>query len=419
MGISRWIYYFLSSYANPFERKVDKFFERVKSTDSISSIRDELLALMQGNLIVVNVWLEKKFKGYKYLSKWTRKKMYKNQEIIKQKFFEHIKNYPILIDKIKEDMLAKSIEFPHGDEEKILYITHIMSFLKPGVYFHYLKASSFGKLLKNPNKEALEGDCNQIVTFYAYLYSLKYNLEDLKIKLLPEHVCLNFRDVDIEATAGVFAKYKEYEAILPITEIISTNMLDMADAREDLQNISERTIVKSAQLAYAISSLKPLVAKNLEVSYRNLAAVSLKNHNFESAVFYLAKIPDDVALLNVYKSAATYFMQKNNFSKARFYADKSQDSQVVRAVKHNEGVYFFNKDSLDEALHIFEDLNEEDMKKNCYGKMYNKLSVQIADIRTLEKAKAKRHIYEKLLELANKMGDESRAHDLRETIEKF
>src|SRR3989339_77557 len=143
MGIFRWIYYFLSSYENPFERKVDKFFEHVKSTDSISSIRDELLALMQANLIVLNVWLEKKFKGYKYLSKWTRKKMYKNQEIIKQKFFEHIKNYPILIDKIKEDMLAKSIEFPHGDEEKILYITHIMSFLKPGVYFHYLKASSF------------------------------------------------------------------------------------------------------------------------------------------------------------------------------------------------------------------------------------------------------------------------------------
>ena len=49
--ILKWIFGLFSPYVHPFERKVDRFFKSVKSTDSLSSIKTKLLELMQENLI--------------------------------------------------------------------------------------------------------------------------------------------------------------------------------------------------------------------------------------------------------------------------------------------------------------------------------------------------------------------------------
>lgn len=56
----KWFFGLFSPTVNSFEGKVDRFFKHVKSTDSISSVKSELLALMNKNLIIVNVWMEKK-----------------------------------------------------------------------------------------------------------------------------------------------------------------------------------------------------------------------------------------------------------------------------------------------------------------------------------------------------------------------
>ncbi|MFA6992528.1 MAG: hypothetical protein WC269_04600 [Candidatus Gracilibacteria bacterium] len=390
MGFLKWLYLFFSSYVNLFERRVDKFFNRIKSTDNIADIREELLKLMQENLIVLNVWLEKKFKGYKYLSKGVRKKMYADTEKIKQKFAEFCKNSGITKEVVSKFLDQFGISYPTGDDEKILYITQIMAFLAPGKYYHYIKTSSFGKLLRDPDKEKMEGDCNQIVTLYIYLYSLKFPLNDLKIKLLTEHVCLQFREIDIEATAGQFAKYKEYEHVLRVTEIISTNLLDIADFREQTSEISPRVILKSSQLAYAISSLRTLVEKNLKIAYTNMALYSLSKNDISSAEFFAEKAGDQQLLFNVYRNAATYYTERSNFTKALYYAQKSGNSSMIEAVKHNEAAY-----------------------------EYTKLSKKVADVRTLNEAKDKKPIYQKMLVLAQRLGDTTIEHNLRDTIDKI
>ncbi len=387
MKFLKWFFGLFSVYANSFERKVDSFFQNIKSTDNIFSIQKDLLNLMQQNLLAVNIWLEKRFKGYKYLSKRTRRKMYLNAEKIHQKLEEHIQNYPVKDSEIKEMLLKKSLPYPHGDEAKIRYIYQIMSFLRPGLYYNYIKTSSFGKLIRDPDKERLEGDCNQVVTLYAYLYSLKFPLEDLKIKLLPEHVCLHFRDIDIEATSAVFHKYSTQKKVLPITEIISTNLLDLSDFREEAQNISERDMLKSAQLAYAISSLKSVVEENLNIAYKNLGIAALKNHDFETAIFYISKTPDKKMLADIYNNACIYYMDQKRFKKAKFYAEKSKDSQLLKSVEHNEAVY-----------------------------EYNKLLKKVSNVRTTEDAKRKKSVYKKMLGYARKMKDSKLEKDVQEIL---
>jgi len=415
----KWFFGLFSSYVHPFERKVDKFFRNIKSTSSSAEVRRGLLALMQENLIVTNVWMEKKYKGYSYLDKKARKKMYEDVKVIVKKFEEHCAVHNFTDVQIKQKLDAKSLQFPNGDSEAISYIVQIMSFLRPGLYYHYIKTASFGKLLRNPATAKLEGDCNQIVTLYAYLFSLKFSLDKLGIKLLPEHVCLHFRGIDVEATNGTFQKYKKADQILPITEIISTNLLDLLDFREDVQSISPRVIVKSSQLAYAISSLKSLVAKNLNIAYKNLAISAMKVHNFETAIFFFSKTDDKKVLQSVYYNATVYFLQKHNFTKAKYYALKSSDHSLEKTVKKNEAVYYFNNGKIDKALKMFQLLGDNKMIKACYGRKYNELVKKIVSVKTLKDAKKYKSTYKKMLNFAQKMGDDSLVRNVRETLNKI
>ncbi len=382
----KWFLGLFSRYVNPFERKVGRFFKHIKSTDTIYSIKKELLSLMQENLMILNVWLEKEFRGYTYLDKKTRRKMYEDEKKIVAKFQEFCAmNVPNSAD-LKAYFKERGFTYPDGDDQKLLYLSQIMDFLRPGKYYHYIKTASFGKLLRDPDSAKMEGDCNQIVTFYMYLYSLKFPVEDLNIKLLPEHVCLHFRSIDIEATNATFAKYTESLEVLPATEIISTNLLDLSDFREEAQEISPRVILKSAQLAYAISSLKSLVAKNLDVAYRNLT----------------------VNLLN-----------QQQFDEARFFAEKTGDFELIKNVKYNQAVYLYNAGILDKALEVFSAMGDEKMKKACYQKMYNKLVGEVAGVQTLDQAKSKKSIYQKMLDLAVKVGDPAMERSVRETLGKI
>ena len=304
------------------------------------------------------------------------------------------------------------------DEDKLIYLAQIMAFLHPGKYYHYIKTASFGKLLRDPKKQKLEGDCNQIVTLYAYLFSLKYPLTELKINLLPEHVCLNFRGIDIECTAARFHKYRKDTRVLPITEIISTNLLDLTDFREKVQKISPRLMVKSSQLAYAISSLKPLVAKNLDIAYKNLAIASMQANDFKTAVFYASKGSDRQFENTINNNAAIYYMKKNNFSKAYLYASKV-DRKLAKQIKYNEGIYYYKNNQIDSALKIFISLGESEMQKACYAKRYNKLQKKVVGLKTLQEIKKYKSTYKKMLDLARKMDDSQLEKNLRDTLSKL
>lgn len=386
----KWLFYTLSPYVNSFERKVDRFFQNVKSTDNIFAIQKDLLEMMQENLVVVNVWLEKKFKGYAYLTKKMRRKMYQDTLVIVAKFQKFCEQFAVDENNLKIKFSEQGIVYPSGNTEQLKYLTCICAFLAPGVYYEYIKTSSFGKLLKDPNKEKMQGDCNQIVTLYAYLYSLKFPLGDLQIKLLPEHVCLHFRGVDVEATAGTFMKYDKYDHLLPITEIISTNLLDLNDFREDAQKISERAMVKSAQLAYAISSLKSLVEQNLEVAYHNLGVVAMKNNDFSTAIFYVSKMKNRELLPTVYHNACAHYTQMKDFDRARYYASESKDQELLKQVN-----------------------------RMWYVKKYNDLAERVKAVKTVTEARQYKSSYLEMLDLSRKLGDEKLENQVSEILGKM
>jgi len=408
-----------SPYVHPFEKKVDKFFMRIKSTDSIADVRTELLTLMQENLIVLNVWMERKFKGYKYLNKTTRRKMYEDVEGIKKKLNEYSAANPVSVMDVKFAVEAVGLDFVDSYKDQFVYLFEIMQFLSPGLYYHYIKTASFGKLLRDPNDAKLEGDCNQIVTLYIYLFSLKYPLVDLSIKLLPEHVCLHFKGVDIEATNATFHHYSENLEVLPVTEIISTNLLDLADFREDVQVVDERMMLKSAQLAYALSSLKSLVAKNLNIAYRNMAVSSMRRKDFDTAIFYFTKMGDRDLLVSAYHNAAAYYMDSKNFKLAKFYASKSGQTDFLRVVSHNEGVFYYKNGQVDKAIEVFKNLGDDEMLKACLAKKFNELHRKVSGVKTIKQAKSYKSVYLKMLDIARQMGDSKLESDLRDTLAKL
>jgi tetratricopeptide (TPR) repeat protein len=416
MKFLKWFLGLFSPYVHPFERKVDKFFKGIKSTDGLADIREGLLALMQENMIVTNVWMEKRYKGYKYLSKGVRRKMYADVEKMVAKFQAEEAASDIDEKMVKAALDEKGLSFPTGDGDKIVYLARIMDFLMPKKHYHYIKTASFGKLLRDPAKEKLEGDCNQIVTLYSFLFSLKFPLEELRIKLLPEHVCLHFRGIDIESTAAIFEKYEDDTKVLPVTEIISTNLLDLADFREAVQSISPRTFVKSAQLAYAISSLKPLVERNLKAAYQNVGVSALKSNDFETAIFFFEKMGDRELIHNAYHNAAVYYMKRHDFKKARYYAGRSDERDLEKTVKHNEAVYHFKQENFARALELFKSLGDLEMEKAIYAQQYNKLAQKVRGVKTVQDAKRYKSDYRKMLDLAVKMGDSKLASGLRKTI---
>lgn len=361
---------FFTPYTNFFEWKVDRFFKSVKSDDSIFTVQKRLLDLMRENLIVVNIWMERKYKGYKYLKKSVRKRMYINSSLIVKKFYAQ---------SIEVSELGKIV----SRDEKLKFLTSIMAFLKPGKHYHYIKTASFGKLLRDPSKELLEGDCNQIVTLYIYLYSTKFPIEDLQIKLLPEHVCLHFNGVDIEATNGTFQHYKNYTHILPVTEIISTNLLDLADFREKVQEISPRVFLKSSQLAYSISSLREIVESNLKIAYKNLSISSMKSGNFSSALFF---------------------------------AEKLNDFDFLKSVKRSYAVSLYDKGDFEHSLKVFQELNDENGIKASLSGAYNLLANKVKNVKTQKDFQQNKHNYRKMLEIARKLNDQNLIENLNRIL---
>lgn len=342
-----------SSYADKFERRIEKLLRKAGRL-GIFEIQRRVTELMQENLVIFSLYMEARFKGYKYLKVGARKKMYRNAERIGQLFLRYTHGITIKDEAVAGVLKQLGVLRPAapGDAERLRYLVAIMSFLRPdGVHYQYLEGASFGKLLKNIEKgEKMIGDCNQIVTFYSYLYSLRYDIKELQIKLLPGHICLHYRGVDIEATAGNFAKYEKFERILPIAELISTNLLDISDFRDKQIQVNPREFLKGAQLAFSLSSEREIVTTNLKAAYHNVALQVLKNNDFENA---------------------------------REFFRKSGDNEMIKAT---------------------------------YGKEYNLVHSRVASLKDLATMKMHRSDYQKMLDLAKKMEDSTLADNLRKIL---
>jgi hypothetical protein len=413
-----------SRFADSLEKRVDKLLRQAVSLGIFEAQR-KVTELMQENLVIFNLYMEACFKGYKYLKRGTRKKLYRNAEKIGEIFLRYTHTITIKDEAVAERLKTLGVPRPSapGDAERLRYLVAMMAFLSPtGEHYQYLEGASFGKLLKDISKgEKMIGDCNQIVTFYTYLYSLRYDIKELQIKILPEHVCLHYKGVDIEATSGSFAHYEKFSSVLPIAELISTNLLDVSDFRDKQIQVSPRQFLKGAQLAFNLSSERETVAKNLKIAYHNVAVESLKSDDFETAVFFLEKAgietPDDQDFLkSIYHNAVLYYVKAGAFSKARYYSSKSSDSELAKYIDEKEGFYYFDHDSYERARELFQRSGNSQMVKATYGKEYNRVQARVAGLKDITMMKSHRSDYQKLLDLATKMEDSALADNIRHIL---
>lgn len=393
MNAAQKIYYFFSRYTDPAERRVGKFFARVNERDSPHALEKSLVQLLRHDIAVVNLWTEHRYKGYNYLTKRKRKELYENLVAIQQDFTAFAETQSPDAKKIIEHIAAKGVDTAmlRTRQEQLAYLATIMQYLSPrrGRYV-YRNSSSFGRLLRDPTKEVLEGDCNQIVTLYIALFATKYDITDLMLTLYPGHVALHFHGVDIETTNGTFAKYaKDGQYTAPIHEIVSVNLLDTTDTNFAKSAVNPEVFLQAARLAYVVSSNRQLVKKNLEIAYRNTVRHMLMQQQYSQALDYAKQSKDHELIEAAAHNGTIHAIKQTDFSGARRFAGYSQKKPaLLRAVDQSEAAHLYNLKQYSAAVKFYERLGDRTMVQHCYRGLYVQEQAKLSSISTVADVKA-------------------------------
>jgi len=355
---------FFSLYEGPFEKKVDKFLRKINKRSA-----QDLELLMQEDLVRLTIFMEYKFKGYKKLRKRYRKKLYESAELIKKNFSEFYEENSgrIAVQKTKSDIPDHLLA-----DEHFKYLLVIMNYLTPGKRLEYRESATFEKLLRDPSVQKLVGDCNQITTLYIYLFSLRYPIHELQVKILPKHICLHYKGVDIETTTGKLAHYEDYTFLSSVTEIVPSNILDVADPDEKQFKISPGSMLKAAEFAFAFSGHRQTVEKNLFTAYHN---------------------------------TAIYYAKNNNFKQAVLFANKSGNTKLQQSIVRNEAVYLLRNKKFNKAAGKFKKIGDIAGEKTCYQNELVQLFTQIKGFNSLDQYKSNKSVLRRIKELALKTED--------------
>lgn len=373
MNVIQRIYYFFAPYTGVQERAVSLFFGGLTEHSDSHKTRERLYELIQRDIATINLWTEYKYKGYNYLRKSQRKKLYTNLDSIAKDFDAFYTNH-----KRAQESVASHVRLLNAHarvhSEQIVLLQALMDYFSPhrGVY-QYKVSSSFGKLLRNPSHEALIGDCNQIVTLYIYLYSRYFDIRDLKIRLLPEHVALHYQGIDIEATNGTFRNYDQEKgsSIMPIEEIVSVNLLDTTDSYLSTHEVSAESILQASRFAFILSHERKIVTQNLEAAYARLINLLMKRHNYSQAL-KIAKASRDTELLAIVgHNGAVHNMTQHNYAAARKFAQYSlKSTELMKDSYHAEGIHFYEAHKYHDAIKAFKQYGDQSLVKRCYEALY-------------------------------------------------
>lgn len=359
------IFRFFSVYVDPFEKKVDKFLKHVSRRSN-----RELEELMKEDLVRLTIFLEYKFKGYRRLRKRYRRRLYEYAGFITEDFAH-------FFEKKRGEITVKQkhLDIPSElkTDEHFTYILGIMEYLKIGERLIYQNAATFEKLLRDPKSEKLVGDCNQITTLYIYLYSRRFPITDIQVKILPEHICLHYKGVDIETTNASLTHYEDYIFLSPVEEIVATNVLDVSDPSEKKYGISATNMLKGAELAFHFSSHRQTVEKNLFIAYHNMAI---------------------------------YFAKQKNFSKAMLFANKSGKTKLQRDITRMEAADHLKAKRYKKAIEKFRKAGDRESEKVCYQNELADLFEQTKSLKTIADYKNHKGKLRRMKELAMKINNQ-------------
>lgn len=393
MNMLQKIYYFFSRYTDPAERRVGRFFARVNEKNPPHMIEKSLLHLLQRDIAVINLWTERQYKGYQYLTKRERRHLYDNLAAIQRDFAVFAATQSVDLKQVIAQIASKGVDTAmlRTRPEQLTYITILMRYLSPtqGRY-EYRNSSSFGRLLRDPRREKLIGDCNQIVTLYIALFAAKYDVSDMKLTLYPGHVALHFHGVDIETTNGTFAAYdREGQITAPIHEIVSVNLLDTTDSNFTKNAVNPEIFLQAARLAYVVSSHRQLVKKNLEIAYHNVVQHLMKTQKYPAALTYARQSKNYELIEAAARNGAIHAMKQQKFTEARACANASQNRhELLRTIDSHEAAQLYNTKHYDQARKIYQRLGQRDMVGQCYRGLYIQEQNKLGPIKTTADVKA-------------------------------
>lgn len=408
MGLIRTIFYFFSPYTDARERSVGLFFKGLTEHSSQARTRARLGELLQSDIAVINLWTEYRYKGYRYLSKSQRKKLYTNLQLIADDFDNFYTN-----DAPSAELATSQIHHiaPHAtiDPKKAVLLQALMNYFSParGIY-EYRESSSFGRLLRDPSHEKLVGDCNQIVTLYIYLYSRYHDVRDLQVRLLPGHVALNYGGIDIEATTGTFANYDTQKGgrLLPIEEMVSINLLDTTDSYLATHEVSAENILQASRFAFILSHDRDIVTRNLDAAYAILVNSLMKRSNYRKALKF-ATMSRDMTLLGVVgHNGAIHEMQHHNFAAARRFAQHApKREELVRDSWQSEGAYHYQAHRYRDAIKAFEHIGDQALVRQCYEALFFEEQKKLGSNLTTESIKQYAGVIKRMYTYAKKSGN--------------
>lgn len=409
MGLISKIFYFFTSYTDASERAAGLFFKSLTEHSNQIKTRERLSVLLQRDIAVINLWSEYRYKGYRYLRKSERKKLYQNLQLITEDFDLFYKQ-----SAVNEESIVLHIHdtAPHAtiESQRAILLYALMQYfaLGRGVY-EYRESSSFGRLLRNPSREKLEGDCNQIVTLYIYLYSRYYSISDLKVRLLPGHIALHYGGVDIEATNGTFANYSNREGgeVLPVEEIVSVNLLDTTDSYLSTHEVAAEDFLQASRFAFILSHSRDIVTRNLDAAYTNLVNSLMKHHSYTQAL-KVALASHDVTLLNIVgHNGAIYEMQKNNYAAARKLAQHAtKRNELITSSWQAEGVHHFQTRHYHEAIRAFNQIGDQENIKRSYEALFFDEQDKLGSNMTTESIKKYASVVKRMRTYAKKSGNQ-------------
>lgn len=402
------IFYFFTSYTDAKERAVGLFFKGLTEHSNQMRTRERLSGLLQRDIAVINLWSEYRYKGYRYLRKSERKKLYQNLQLITEDFDRFYKDNMLT----NETVLSHVHDIaPHAivEAQKAVLFQVVMSYLSPrrGVY-EYRESSSFGRLLRDPSKEKLVGDCNQIVTLYIYLYSRYYTISDLKVRLLPGHIALHYAGVDIEATNGTFVNYDDREGneVLPIEEIVSVNLLDTTDSYLSTHEVAAEDFLQSSRFAFILSHSRDIVTRNLNAAYSTLINSLMKRHSYSQAL-KVALASRDMTLLNIVgNNGALYEMQEKNYAAARRFAQHApKRDDLIRTSWQAEGAHHYQLHHYHEAIKAFNQIGDQENVKRSYEALFFQEQDKLGSNITSESIKKYASVVKRMQAYAKKSGN--------------
>lgn len=373
MALLSSIYYFFAPYTDPLERSVGLFFKSLTEHSDRAKTRNHLHKLIRRDIAVINLWSEYRYKGYKYLRKSNRKKLYRNLQLIADDF-ETFRAKNERDSETVQSIIHTATPQAEVEQKRAILIQAMMDYFSSsqGVY-EYRESSSFGRMLRDPRREKLIGDCNQIVTLYIYLYSRYFDVRDLEIRLLPGHVALHLDAVDIETTSGKFADYSNQRdsKLMPIEEIVSVNLLDTTDSYLSTHEVSSEDFLQASRFAFILSHEREIVSRNLDAAYANLINLLMSRHNYTAALKF-AQASRNVELIAVVgHNGAIHNMQQHKFAAARRFAQHAlKRRDLIRETYHAEGLYHYKLHQYRDAIKAFKQYGDQALVKQCYEALY-------------------------------------------------